>query len=172
MTSYPLRSARIGTRLAACFVMIALAMLVADVVAVWLFRMTAAPAEQLAKADRISLAVIRVHFDIDTFKDNLAALASTRGIRRFKTEGALLREKFLEDVAHQSHATVRVRLARGIDGDDPGALLAAVLQRVEAEVGHSSGVVTRRDSDDSAHGQRPSMPRVPSTRMRRGIASK
>jgi PAS domain S-box-containing protein len=99
MTSYPLRSARIGTRLAACFVMIVVAMLVADVVAVWLFRMTAAPAEQLAKADRISLAVIRVHFDIDTFKDNLAALASTRDIRRFKTEGALLREKFLEDVA-------------------------------------------------------------------------
>ena len=99
MTSYPLRSARIGTRLAACFVMIVVAMLVADVVAVWLFRMTAAPAEQLAKADRISLAVIRVHFDIDTFKDNLAALASTRDIRRFKTEGALLREKFLENVA-------------------------------------------------------------------------
>jgi nitrogen fixation/metabolism regulation signal transduction histidine kinase len=98
MTWYPLRSARIGTRLAACFVMIVVAMLVADVVAVWLFRMTAAPAEQLAKADRISLAVIRVHFDIDTFKDNLAALASTRDIRRFKTEGALLREKFLENV--------------------------------------------------------------------------
>ena len=53
MTSYPLRSARIGTRLAACFVMIVVAMLVADVVAVWHFRMTAAPAEQLAKADRI-----------------------------------------------------------------------------------------------------------------------
>ena len=99
MTSYPLRSARIGTRLAACFVMIVVAMLVADVVAVWHFRMTAAPAEQLAKADRISLAVIRVHFDIDTFKDNLAALASTRDIRRFKTEAALLREKFLENVA-------------------------------------------------------------------------
>jgi len=79
--------------------MIVVAMLVADVVAVWHFRMTAAPAEQLAKADRISLAVIRVHFDIDTFKDNLAALASTRDIRRFKTEGALLREKFLENVA-------------------------------------------------------------------------
>jgi hypothetical protein len=58
--------------------MIVVAMLAADVVAVWHFRMTAAPAEQLAKADRISLAVIRVHFDIDTFKDNLAALASTR----------------------------------------------------------------------------------------------
>ena len=99
MTSYPLRTARIGTRLAASFATIVVAMLVADVVAVWLFRMTAAPAEQLAKADRISLAVIRVHFDIDTFKDNLAALASTRDIRRFKTEGALLREKFLEDVA-------------------------------------------------------------------------
>jgi len=99
MTSYPLRSAKIGTRLAACFVMIVVAMLVADVVAVWHFRMTAAPAEQLAKADRISLAVIRVHFDIDTFKDNLAALASTRDIRRFKTEGALLRERFLENVA-------------------------------------------------------------------------
>ena len=102
MTSYPLRRARIGTRLAACFVMIVVAMLVADVVAVWLFRMTAAPAEQLAKADQISLAVIRIHFDIDTFKDNLAALASTRDIRRFKTEGALLREKFLENVAQCS----------------------------------------------------------------------
>src|SRR4029453_3905823 len=100
MTWYPLRSARIGTRLAACFVMIVVTMLVADVVAVWHFRMTAAPAEQMAKADRISLAVIRVHFDIDTFKDNLAALASIRDIRRFKTEGALLREKFLEVVDH------------------------------------------------------------------------
>jgi PAS domain S-box-containing protein len=74
-------------------------MLIADAVAVWHFRMTAAPAEHLAKADRISLAVIRVHFDIDTFKDNLAVLASTRDIRQFKTEAALLRERFLEDVA-------------------------------------------------------------------------
>jgi len=52
-------------------VIIVVAMLVADVVAVWLFRMAAAPAEQLAKADRISLAVIRVHFGIDTFHESL-----------------------------------------------------------------------------------------------------
>jgi PAS domain S-box-containing protein len=99
MTTYLLSGARIGTRLAACFVMIVVAMLVADAVAIWLFNMTAAPAERLARADRISLSVMRVHFDIDSFKDNLAALASTRDIGRFKTEGALFREKFLENVA-------------------------------------------------------------------------
>jgi hypothetical protein len=82
---FRLSSASIGTRLAACFVLIALAMLVADVVAVWQFSRMAAPAQQLAKADRISLAVILVHFDIDTFRDNLAVLANTRDLGQYIT---------------------------------------------------------------------------------------
>jgi PAS domain S-box-containing protein len=96
---FRLSSARIGTRLAACFVLIAVAMLVADVVALWQFRRTAAPAEQLAKANRISLAVVRVHFDTDTFRDNLAELASARDIAQFRSAAAAIRHRFVEDVA-------------------------------------------------------------------------
>ena len=101
--------ARIGTRLTACFVAIVLSMMAADVVAVWQFSRTLAPAGRLNEADRTSLAVVRVHLDVDTFRDSVAALASTQDIRQFTNEAATLRQKFVEDVAQSQQLLVSSR---------------------------------------------------------------
>jgi PAS domain S-box-containing protein len=90
----------IGTRLTACFVTILLLMIAADVIAVWQFNRMAAPGRRLNQADQASLAVVRVHLDVDALRDTMAALASAHDTRQFASEAASLRRKFLEDVAH------------------------------------------------------------------------
>jgi PAS domain S-box-containing protein len=96
---FRLDRATIGTRLTACFVAIVLSMIAADAIAMWQFSRTSAPARRLTQADQNSLSVARVHLDVDTFRDNLAELASTHDIRQFTTKAAVLREKFGEDIA-------------------------------------------------------------------------
>jgi len=114
----PLRlgGARIGARLTACFVAIVLSMMAADLVAVWQFSRTTAAARQLTQADQTSLAVVRVHLDVDTFRDKLAELATTHNIRQFTSQAASLRRQFVEDIAQSQ------QLLRSIDdtGQDPG----------------------------------------------------
>lgn len=112
---FRLGGARIGARLTACFVAIVLSMMAADVVAVWQFSQTATAARRLAQADQTSLAVVRVRLEVDTFRDSLAALASTHDIRQFTSEAATLRRKFVEDVAQSQQL-----LASSADtGQDP-----------------------------------------------------
>ena len=92
------RKLSIGTRLTACFVAIVLLMIAADVVAIWQFWQMAVPMQRLSNADKASLAVIRVHLDIDMFRDQLTALASNRDTRQFASEAASLGQKFQADV--------------------------------------------------------------------------
>jgi PAS domain S-box-containing protein len=89
---------RIGPRLAACFTLIVVSMIAADAVAVWQFSRTAAAAQLLAEADQISLSVIRVRLDVDTFREYLATVADTHNSRQFTTDAASLRKKFVADV--------------------------------------------------------------------------
>jgi PAS domain S-box-containing protein len=91
---------RIGRRLTTCFVAIVLSMLLSDLVAFWQFSRIATSGQQLNQADQVSLAVIRIHLNVDTFRDRLAALVNTHDTRQFKSEAAAVRQKFLEDVAH------------------------------------------------------------------------
>src|ERR1700740_2638112 len=67
----------IRLRLILSFVLIVLLMLAADAVAVWQFKQVAAPAQRVTEAEQTSLAVVRVHLDVDTFRDRMAALASS-----------------------------------------------------------------------------------------------
>jgi PAS domain S-box-containing protein len=90
----------IGTRLTACFAIILLLMIAADVIAVWQFNRMAAPGQRLNQANQTSHAVMRVHLDVDAFRDRLSALASTHDTRQFTSEATSLRRKFLENVAH------------------------------------------------------------------------
>ncbi|HEX6729331.1 MAG TPA: ATP-binding protein, partial [Pyrinomonadaceae bacterium] len=53
---------------------------------------------RLSNADQASLAVIRVHLDIDTFRDNMAALANSHNTQQFSNEVATLEQTFLQDV--------------------------------------------------------------------------
>jgi len=97
---------KIGTRLTSCFIAIIFAMLVANLVAVWQFRRTAAPSELLNEADQLSLAALTVHLDVDTLKNRLAALAEINNGPNLLKESASLRRKFVADVtnAQQSFA--------------------------------------------------------------------
>lgn len=106
----PLRlgGAKIGARLTACFLAIVLSMIAADFVAVWQFSRTTTAARQLTQADQTSLAVVRVHLDVDTFRDKLAELATTHDIRQFTIQAASVRRQFVEDIAQSQqllHAT-------------------------------------------------------------------
>src|SRR5690606_19931811 len=56
-----------------------------------------------------------------------------------------------EDVDDVSHAPVRDQLLI-VTGDDAGALLTAVLQRVQPEVGELGGFGVPVNSEDSTHG--------------------
>ena len=55
-----------------------------------------------------------------------------------------------EDVVHEAHRPVGDRAARRRTAAMPGALLAAVLQRVEAEVGEVRGLGVAEDAEDAA----------------------
>jgi hypothetical protein len=88
----------IRLRLIACFVLIVLLMIAADSVAVWQYWQIDAPARRVSKTDQISHAVIRVHLDVDTFRDSMAALASSHDTRQFSREAASIRQTFLQHV--------------------------------------------------------------------------
>lgn len=104
----------IRLRLIACFVLIVLLMIAAYAVAVWQYWEMAAPAQRVNKTDQISHAVIRVHLDVDTFRDSMAALASSHDTRQFSSEAASIRQTFVQ---HIDHAEQLIRAAPDIEQD-------------------------------------------------------
>src|SRR5690242_13467796 len=88
----------IRLHLIACFVLIVVLMIAADLIAVWQYQQIDAPARRVSKADQISYAVVRVHLDVDTFRDSMAALASSHDTRQFSGETASIRQTFLQHV--------------------------------------------------------------------------
>jgi formate hydrogenlyase transcriptional activator len=89
---------RIRTRLTASFLIIVLSMIVADALVFWQFTQMVAPSRRLSSVDQVSLALIRVHLDVDALRENVAALESTHDTRQFSTEAAQFRQNFLHDV--------------------------------------------------------------------------
>jgi len=104
----------IRLRLIACFVLIVLLMIAAYAVAVWQYWEMAAPAQRVNKTDQISHAVVRVHLDVDTFRDSMAALASSHDTRQFSDEAASIRQTFLQ---HIDHAEQLLRAGPNIEQD-------------------------------------------------------
>lgn len=88
----------IRLRLIACFVLIVLFMIAADAVALWQYRQIEAAAQRVSKIDQITLAVVRIHLDVYSFRDRMAALAGNHDSRQFSTEAATIRRSFLERV--------------------------------------------------------------------------
>jgi PAS domain S-box-containing protein len=113
---FRLRDLSIRLRLIACFVLIALLMIAADAVAVWQFRQMAASAERVSKAEQTSLAVVRVNLDVDTFRDSVAALASSHDARQFSVESTSIRQTFLQ---HVDQAEQMLRANPDIEKDAP-----------------------------------------------------
>ena len=101
----------IRSRLIAGFILIVLIMIAAYAVAAWQYWQMAAPAQRASKTDQITHAVVRVHLDIDTFRDRMAVLASSRDIRRFSDEAAAIRQTFLQHV-DDAEELLRTKIGR------------------------------------------------------------
>src|SRR6266851_204212 len=106
----------IRLRLIACFVLIVVLMIAVDSVAAWQYWQIDAPAQRVSKTDQISHAVVRVHLDVDTFRDSMAALASSHDTRQFSREAASIRQTFLQ---HVDDAMQMVRATPDIEQDAP-----------------------------------------------------
>ncbi len=78
-----------------------------------------------------------------------------------------------EDVGHQAHAAVRAGDAGLVHRDDAGRLLAAVLQRVQAQIREPRRVRMVRNADNAAHRSQLLRARCvpPTPSSRRGSAS-
>src|ERR1700758_2636281 len=106
----------IRLRLIACFVLIVVLMIAADSVAVWQYWQIDAPAQRVSRTDQISPAVVRVHLDVDTFRDSMAALAGSHDIRQFSREAASIRQTFLQ---HVDDGMQMLRATPDIEQDAP-----------------------------------------------------
>src|SRR5215472_2878890 len=112
----------IGTRLAACFLLIVVSMVAAGALVFWQFTRMMAPTRRLSNADQTSLALVRLHLDVDTFRDSEAALESSHDIQQFSTEAAALRQNFLRDVEDGQQALSRAPEILREDPTIPAAL--------------------------------------------------
>src|ERR1700751_5636688 len=90
----------IRLRLIACFILIVVFIIAADAVAVWQYWQIEALAQRVSRTDQISDAVVRIHVDVYSFRDRMAALASSHDIHQFSDEAATIRRSFLERVDH------------------------------------------------------------------------
>src|SRR6201993_684443 len=106
----------IRLHLIACFVLIVVLMIAADLIAVWQYQQIDALAQRASKTDQISYAVVRVHLDVDTFRDSMAALASSHDTRQFSGETASIRQTFLQ---HVDDAMQMLRATPDIAQDAP-----------------------------------------------------
>jgi PAS domain S-box-containing protein len=112
----------IGKRLAACFLLIVVSMVAAGALVFWQFTRMMAPTRRLSNADQTSLALVRLHLDVDTFRDSEAALESSHDIQQFSTEAAALRQNFLRDVEDAQQALSRAPEILREDPTIPAAL--------------------------------------------------
>jgi PAS domain S-box-containing protein len=87
-------------RLIACFILIVFFIIAADAVAVWQYWQIEALAQRVSMTDQISDAVVRIHLDVYSFRDRMAALAGSHDLRQFSDEAAAIRRSFLERVDH------------------------------------------------------------------------
>ena len=112
----------IGKRLAACFLLIVVSMIAAGALVFWQFTRMMAPTRRLSDADQTSLALVRLHLDVDTFRESAAALESSHDIQQFSMEAAALRQNFLRDVEDAQQALSRAPEIMREDPTIPAAL--------------------------------------------------
>jgi len=92
------RQHKIGARLTASFVSIALLMILVDAVVLWQFSVFQSQVEHISRVDQKQVAILRAHADLLTFWEQLDALVSRRNSAQLSAEAAPLSEVFLEDV--------------------------------------------------------------------------
>jgi len=102
--------------LIACFILIVFFIIAADAVALWQYWQIDAPAQRVRKTDQVSDAVVRVHLEVYSFQNRMAALAGSHDIRQFSSGAAAIRRSFLERV---DHAEQMLRATPDIEQDAP-----------------------------------------------------
>jgi len=101
----------IGKRLTACFLLIVVSMIAAGATVFWQFTQMMAATRRLSNADQTSLALVRLHLDVDTFRENVAGLESSHDVKQFSSEAAELRRSFLHHV-EDVQQTLSAEIAR------------------------------------------------------------
>ena len=86
--------------LIASFVLIVLLMITADAVAIWQYWQIEALAQRVRKTEQLADAVVRIHLDVYSFRDEMATLASSHDIHQFSGEAAEIRRSFVQQVDH------------------------------------------------------------------------
>ena len=105
----------IGPRLALCFVLIIVAMLIGDAIVLWQFQTVRNQAGRLNGYDQEFVAVLRVHESLLSFHDKLEALADDQDPARMAREAVPLAQAFVDDT--QSAKAILASLPSGIQAD-------------------------------------------------------
>jgi PAS domain S-box-containing protein len=105
----------IGPRLALCFVLIIVAMLIGDAIVMWQFQTVRSQAGRLNGYDQEFVAVLRVHESLLSFHDKLEALADDQDPARMAREAGPLGQAFVNDT--QSAKAILASLPSGIQPD-------------------------------------------------------
>ena len=105
----------IGPRLALCFVLIIVAMLIGDAIVLWQFQTVRNQAGRLNGYDQEFVAVLRVHESLLSFHDKLEALADDQDPVRMANEAVPLGQAFVNDT--QSAKAILASLPAGIQAD-------------------------------------------------------
>ena len=127
----------IGPRLVLGFGLIIAAMLVADAVVLWQFRVVSSQAGRLSDIDQARIAVLRVHTGLLAFHDRLDALADSEDASGLVKEAGQLRATVLDDI---SRATSAVSLLPAQLQRDPTIL--PTLQVVQSTVRSQLNAIT------------------------------
>lgn len=105
----------IGPRLALCFVLIIVAMLIGDAIVMWQFQTVRNQAGRLNGYDQEFVAVLRVHESLLSFHDKLEALADDQDPARMAREAGPLGQAFVSDT--QRAKAILASLPAGIQAD-------------------------------------------------------
>jgi PAS domain S-box-containing protein len=117
----------IGPRLALCFVLIIVAMLIGDAIVLWQFQTVRNQAGRLNGYDQEFVAVLRVHSGLLSFHDKLEALADAQDAARVAEEVGPLTQAFAEDA--QTAKTILGSLPSGIQPDTSILPTIEIVQR-------------------------------------------
>ena len=117
----------IGPRLALCFVLIIVAMLIGDAIVLWQFQTVRNQAGRLNGYDQEFVAVLRVHSGLLSFHDKLEALADAQDAARVAEEVGPLTQAFAEDA--QTAKTILRSLPSGIQPDTSILPTIEIVQR-------------------------------------------
>jgi len=79
-------------------------MVMGDVVALSQFRILRDHVQEVTRIDQRQVAVLRVHADLLSFRDNLRGIIATRDAKQFASEAGALRDTFLADLNRAKQA--------------------------------------------------------------------